>query len=219
MATTVDICNLALSALGDEAGVTSIDPADGSDQAGHCARWYPIALRRLLESANWSFATKSAELSQLSNASASLYGHKYAFALPSQCLRPIKIDSLEWLTEATEHYVRELPPSSSRFQLAVTDSTAGRVLFCDIADPVLTYVAYCETAELFPGYFIDALVLLLASYLYGPVKRSDVTSNTALALLKQYEFALIKAKNEDAQLSLRRPGVEYVASQLRAREV
>ncbi len=220
MATPVDICNLALSVLGDEAGVTSISPADGSDQSGHCARWYPVALRRMLESFAWSFAARRAELTQLNNITASIYGHKYAFALPSKCLRPVKIESKEWLNDAA-HYdsSHELSPAAASFELGLAENYTGRVLFCDIAAPILTYTSYCETAELFPGYFIDALVLLLASYLYGPIKRADVTSNTVLGILKQYEAALIKAKNEDAQMSMRRRCVDYVASQLRVREV
>ena len=43
MSTPVDICNLALARLGDEANVQSISPPDGSTQAALCAQFYPIA--------------------------------------------------------------------------------------------------------------------------------------------------------------------------------
>ena len=43
MASAVDICNLALSHLGDTATVASLDPPEGSAQAEHCARFYPVA--------------------------------------------------------------------------------------------------------------------------------------------------------------------------------
>ena len=62
-------------------------------------------------------------------------------------------------------------------------------------------------------------MLLLASYLYGPVKRADTTSQTVVNIMKQYEAALTKAKTEDAQISMRRREAHYLASQLRAREV
>ena len=58
MATEVDICNMALSFLGDRATVTSINPPEGSAQAEHCARFYPMALNEMLAQARWSFATK-----------------------------------------------------------------------------------------------------------------------------------------------------------------
>lgn len=216
MATSVDICNLALSILGDDGTVVSIMPPDGSDQAGHCARWYPVALRRILESNPWSFATKRSQLTKLNNVDASIYGYKGAYALPSQLLRPLKIESAEYLSEGIDS---NLYPELGRFELGIVENNTNRVLFCNITDPVLTYVSYVDTADLFPGYFIDALMLLLASYLYGPMKRSDTTSQTVVGLMRQYEAALSKAKTEDAQISMRRREMPYIASQLRAREV
>ena len=58
MASDVEICNLALSHLGDTATVASIDPPEGSAQAEHCARFYPIARDALLEKHDWSWATR-----------------------------------------------------------------------------------------------------------------------------------------------------------------
>ena len=49
MASEVDICNLALGHLGDNATVASLNPPEGSVQAQHCARFYPIARDALLE--------------------------------------------------------------------------------------------------------------------------------------------------------------------------
>jgi hypothetical protein len=57
MASFVDICNMGLSHIGDSANVTSIDPPDGSVQAGYCATFLPIALAVILQSHDWSFAT------------------------------------------------------------------------------------------------------------------------------------------------------------------
>ena len=62
MASEVEICNLALSHLGDTATVASSDPPEGSAQAEHCARFYPIARDALLEMQNWKFATRRATL-------------------------------------------------------------------------------------------------------------------------------------------------------------
>ena len=56
--TSTDIANLALSYLGDGATVASIDPPEGSAQAQHCARFYPIALKLMLESHQWNFITR-----------------------------------------------------------------------------------------------------------------------------------------------------------------
>ena len=65
MASVVAICNTALSHIGDSANVTSIDPPDGSAQAGYCATFYPIALSAILEMASWGFATARSTLAAL----------------------------------------------------------------------------------------------------------------------------------------------------------
>ena len=48
MATEVDICNLALAHLGDDATIASLNPPEGSAQAEKAARFYPIARNSLL---------------------------------------------------------------------------------------------------------------------------------------------------------------------------
>ena len=65
MASVVDICNLALGHLGDPATVSSIDPPEGSAQAQHCARFYPIARDSLLEMHSWNFSTYREALAHL----------------------------------------------------------------------------------------------------------------------------------------------------------
>ena len=67
MASTVDICNLALAHLGDTATVASIDPPEGSAQSEHCARFYPIARDSLLEMHAWNFSMRRINLAQLTN--------------------------------------------------------------------------------------------------------------------------------------------------------
>ena len=65
MSSVIDICNLALSHLGDTATVASIDPPEGSAQAEHCSRFYPVARDAMLELFNWKFATRRATLALL----------------------------------------------------------------------------------------------------------------------------------------------------------
>ena len=62
MASDTDICNLALSHLGDEASVVTIDPPEGSPQADHCARFYPIARDSGLQMTAASFGHRRAGL-------------------------------------------------------------------------------------------------------------------------------------------------------------
>ena len=58
MASVVDLCNLSLARLGDEANVVSIEPPDGSAQAAHCARFLPMVRDSLLQAHAWGFALR-----------------------------------------------------------------------------------------------------------------------------------------------------------------
>ena len=82
----------------------------------------------------------------------------------------------------------------------------------------MQYTVYKDAPAIFPTYFIEALVLLLASYLVGPLKRTDSASTMAQNLRQAYEQALSKAKTADAQNAVRQH-FDYVPSQLRARWV
>ena len=55
MASEIDIVNLALSRLGDDATVASLYPPEGSAQAEHGARFYPVLylLTRMGEARDW----------------------------------------------------------------------------------------------------------------------------------------------------------------------
>ena len=88
MSSVVDLCNLALSRLGDSATVASIDPPEGSSQAEHCSRFYPIARDSLLEMHDWKFATRRAPLSELTVDS---FNWAHAYAEPNGALRIISV--------------------------------------------------------------------------------------------------------------------------------
>lgn len=208
MATAVDICNLALGMLGDSGDVTSITPPDGSPQAGHCARWYPLALRKLYEEHDWSFAIRRSRGVELSNVDEDLYEWKHGYLLPSDCVRLLRVSEVG----------KEGLPLD--FEVELYESNSGRAVFTNATNVVLTYVSYVDTATVFPTYFVQALVILLASFLVGPVKRSDSSSDAASRLLQQYEAALSRAKTVDSKMSVHRRRDEWpLPSGLRARVI
>src|SRR6266567_8578955 len=102
MASVVAICNAALSHIGDSANVTSIDPPDGSAQAGYCATFYPLALASLLEMATWGFATVRAPLAQLNTNPASTW--LYAYAYPADAINVISVLSPDALDDYSQNF-------------------------------------------------------------------------------------------------------------------
>ena len=214
MANAVDICNLALSQLGERGDIVALDPPDGSIYAAECSNYYPIALRKLLEEYDWSFMQTRARLNKLASFDSELYGYKNAYALPSDCVRVVRV------SEANEKQTMcplstELPRN---YEIQYSKTTGSRILLTDVDNAIVQYTLYRDVPALFPTYFIEALVLGLAVYLVGPLKRSDPAATTAQNLRQAYEQALSKAKTADAQNSKRRY-FKYIPSQIRSRWV
>ena len=214
MANAVDICNLALSQLGERGQIVSLDPADGSEYAAECKNYYPIALRKLLEEYDWSFMQTRARLNKLANFDSELYGYKNAYALPSDCVRVVRVSEAN-AENTMSHFASEFPRN---YEIQYSKTTDNRILLTNVDNAIIQYTLYRDVPVLFPTYFIEALVLCLAVYLVGPLKRSDPASTIAQNLRQAYEQTLSKAKTADAQNAARHH-FKYIPSQIRARLV
>lgn len=207
MATQIDIVNLALSALGSGATVKSINPPDGTAEAKQAAKWYPIALRRVTEEHPWAFLTQTTEPAMYEGDFSETRGYKYAFAMPSDFVMMIGVFEKGNLKENKD------------YSIEIFEGDDGLVLLTNVEFPVIKYVKYSDTAAVFPGYFIEPLVLLLASYLVGPIKRSDVNSQAVQGFLNQYRQSLQRAKQIDLGNTVQKSKPKLIPSHLRARVV
>ncbi len=182
MTTDVSICNLALSRLGDAATVVSISPPEGSAQAEHCARFYPLARDSCLEAHAWKFATVTAPMTLMG---ASSMPWAYVYAEPARCLRLLSV----------------LPPDTDEPQLfeAGIDEREQPIIYTNQANARVRFVYRVVGAERFPAHFVDALSWLLASYLAGAVMRDDTGRRAAAAAYQGYLGALDRARTVDAQ--------------------
>lgn len=181
MASIVDICNTALAHLGSDATITAIDPPDGSAEAGYCKRFYPIARRRLLESFAWPFATKRVTLAEVTNDS-EVWG--YAYAVPADCLRPIRILTAGRLRSILEELTNQ---SAGVIATTLYDEEAsapyqreGEVLYTHEPEAVLLYLRDVTDPTKFSPLFEASLGELLASYLAGPIIRGADGAKTAM---------------------------------------
>lgn len=154
MASEVDICNLALSHLGDDGTITAINPPDGSTQAGYAKRFYPIARGLMLEAFDWSFAAaRTSNLAEVTNTSSAW---AFAYALPSDCIKPRKL-----------------------LALGATDETKGetyaveeRTLYTNSETPTLIYTKLVTDTTKYTTAFVSAFSKMLASQLAGPLTKS-----------------------------------------------
>lgn len=170
MASAIDVCNTALAHLGSDVLISSIDPPDGSTEAGYCKRFYPIARKEMIEQTEWPFATTRATLAEVTNPSKVWL---YAYALPSDCLRPVRVLSMaqdRWFSLEAE---RTGMPLTSLFDEASSANyeIENGVLLTNEPEAVLVYRRDVVDTTRFTPTFVSALSYLLASYLSGPLVR------------------------------------------------
>lgn len=191
MATAIDICNLALARLGDRATVASIDPPEGSVQADHCARFYPLAKETALAAHAWRFALTRRRLPVLDVEPVGASG-KY-FALPSDCLAVVSVTPAEGWTPA-------LDP-----MLFTTENVNGaRAVLADADSVVCRYVTAKTQEDAFPPEFVDALAWLVASHLAGAMIAGSSGQKMAADCLQFYQVTLQKAVETDARFHVER---------------
>lgn len=155
MASVADICNLALSHLGDSATVTSIDPPEGSAQAEHCARFYPMARDLMLESHDWAFATRRADLALTGTAPDAW---EYSYARPANCIKVVGVYPEDYADDDADgvDFVEE-----------------NNLIYTDAENASVRYLTRVTDTTKFPPGFVTALSWLLAHYLAGPIRKGD----------------------------------------------
>lgn len=171
MPSNVEICNLALADLGDSATVSSIDPPEGSAQAEHCQRFYPIALNALLEMHFWSFATKRIALTEVSNPS-STWAH--AYQLPNLCMRIISILDPGALDDYSASSVNGMNGSyQPQPYVRETAADGSEIILTNQATAVARYTVFVTDTAKFTPLFVICLACLLRSMLAGPVLKAE----------------------------------------------
>lgn len=199
MASEIDICNLALGHLGDTATVASLDPPEGSAQAEHCARFYPIARDSLLEMHPWGFATRRVTLAQLGTGWPEW---SYSYAQPADALNIIAVLP----PDATDDYSQGLsnvPVAAGgsyvpqAFSCEV-DANGADVVYTDQEGAVLRYTVIVEDTTKFSPLFVMALSWHLASLLAGPIIKGEAGANEAKRCAAVMQYYLSQATESDA---------------------
>lgn len=204
MANQVEICNAALSQLGADSNITSLDPPDGSQYSEQCAAYYPMALKYLLEQFNWSFAQTRYSPPKYSELDPDRYPWKFGYSLPNDCLRVVGVYAKGGIP-----WQKTLP-----YEIEYRDEEDTLMILTNVKEALIVYTRYFDNPQRFPMYFTQALIMQLAVYLAGALVKTQYSDK----YLKYAAEALSDAKTKDAQKSAHRHP-KYLASQLRARFV
>ena len=112
MPSAVDICNRALSRVG-EARITSL--TDDTKQAKACNSAYAHVRDEVLRAHPWNSAITRAALAKLSSSPA--FGYDDEYQLPADCLRVVEVydTTLPWVVEGKKLLSDEGSPLSIRY--------------------------------------------------------------------------------------------------------
>ena len=197
----VDICNLALSYIGDKATVTSINPSDGSHQADLCARYYPLARDMLLERHRWDFTIRQVSLTALSASGRTEWD--YAYRLPSNFAGVIAVIP----KDSTDDQTTEGSIAPKPFAIEA-NSDLDRILYCDISDAVLRYQAKITDSTKFSQMFVHAVSWQLASMLAGTLIKGDEGMAAVRNASQMAEFYSQRAAAFDSRTTREKPVVD-----------
>lgn len=202
MASIVDMCNLALGHVGDEAVVSSIDPPDGTTQAVHCARFYPIVRDALLERYNWGFALKRVALAELSTSTTTNWIYEYQ--LPADNIKPIAVlpAGADYLPSSNDSYAQMFKREGDRILTNVPDAT-------------MIYVFRQADPTRYTPLFVETFALMLAARLAGPIIKGKEGRAVAKDLAQTAEITLARATAADGNAQSYRP--EHIPKHIRAR--
>lgn len=158
MTSIVAVCNRALSKIGDELIILSLD--DNTKSARYCKALYADTRDFVLRSYPWRFALKRYVLAPLREKP--LFGYEYRFSLPSDCLRV-------WKMEENERYQVE-------GQCLLTDSNICRFIG----------ISRVEDSTVFDPMFVEALSLRLAAELAVPLAASVSLRDSLIKEYQQF---------------------------------
>ena len=207
MSSEVDICNLALGLIGDKAAVSSISPPDQSAQAGHCARFYPIARDALQELHPWGFCTRRVALALSANDPPSSW--QYAYIGPSGVLNYLAIRA----PDATDDWASEVPLTNSLNGIGFAARTSiydpqpfvvetndldEDVIYTNQVDAVLQYTTRVTDTTKFSPLFVSTLSYMLAHYLAGPIIKGAEGRQVSSEMMKMAMGFMGKATTSDA---------------------
>jgi hypothetical protein len=172
------ICRLALRLAGERSGITSIYPADGSEESAMCAAFYPEVRDQLLEDHAWDFSVRNVVLIETTN-ERSDWGH--AFLLP---------DNNNGIIGLGEDILSVYDLRALKFKFSIElNAESQRVLYANQPPPMVArFKAKLVDPSMFSNSFVNAAA-------YGMAARIVLTTMKGEEGLKAAEVFETKAKS------------------------
>lgn len=212
MASLVSIWNLALSHIGNKAGLSTTSPPHATVEAERCAMYWPVARQFAITKCKPSWARKriTAALVDLGDEQPSQW--LYAYAKPS--------DALEILGVYEPEGTLDEDAKGATFEEWNDGTDDHSVIYTNVEQAVVRYLQDVEDADKYHPTFALGVSWLLASYLAGPTVKGAEGMKLAEKLEQKAIAYLNLSETQDAQQTQRRDVFRdgnHVASWISAR--
>lgn len=199
----VEICNMALSNIGDGATVTSIDPPDGSLQARICAQFFDIAVNKAMEAHAWDFAVKRVSPTAVTTDRSEWL---FSYTLPDDYMGVLTVLP-EGATD--DDHIRGM---SIRVPYTIAvDAYGAKRLFANSENVILLYKSRVWDSAQWSESFVIYLSWVLASMIAPPQIKGDKGIEASKMALQMAKFHLSEAQTYDVQTSREKPQADDLA--------
>lgn len=201
MTSKVGICNMALSAIGQDSTIADI--TESTKAARVCRVWFDTVYGAVLQDFPWNFARRFIALAESQEA---IPGWDKAYAYPSDCI------SAEAVTDAAGariggHYqwggvwsASWVNPLIMKVPFEVFAGAQASLVATDLPKAYLLYTARIDDTERYPPMFVECLALRLASAIAMPLSASaEVLSRVSQAYEMRRSAAITAVMNEAQQ--------------------
>jgi len=179
MATTAEICNLAISHLASGKEISNLD-TDRSQEAEVCRRFYTLARDTTLSAFAWPFASSIAALQLVEADPTDEWSYSYRY--PTDCLKIRRILS------GVRNDTRQ-----SRVPYKIGRDATGLLVYCDLESAEMEYTIKETEASRFPDEFVMALSFRLAA-LIAPRLTSGDPFGLGKRAIGFYEYEISRAQ-------------------------
>lgn len=191
MATLVSIWNLALSHLGNKAGLSSASEPYASREAELCGQFWPIARQFAITKCKPSWARRRASAGLLDLGDDQPTQWLYTYSKPADCLELIGV----YEPEATLDEERQ--PCRVETWRNSSDEDFD-VIYCNVENAVVRWLVDEDDTDRYSPAFANGVSYLLAAYLAGPIIKGGPGMQVSEALEKKAISYLMLSETSDA---------------------
>lgn len=200
MASVIEICNVALSRLGNSRSINSL--TEQSKEADVCSLHFEPARDAVLSDFDWNFARKRLALADTGSPPPDW---QFAYRYPTDCMRIISI-MLPGMRN---------PPARCRvdYEVGADAELSGKLIYTDQQDAWLMYVGLVTDPNMFDALFRDAMAWRMASEIGMSLSSAPQLVQNALTMYSQIiRSAGSRSMNESQEPQ--EPQSEFTAARL-----